>query len=186
MRYVHAEDYFGEVVQAFLSKTFEAFKRTYRTVDVLLLDDFDFFDKKSRTQEEFYYALIHMIENRKQVIVTCKTCPEALSGFDERLLSRFVGGLVVPMEAPELALRVDILIQKAESAGITLTKAKAFHLARHLSANMYELEGAVNKLLAYVRFYNDPNGEAAVNAALTIMAGEIDDCEDEVAACIDQ
>ena len=114
VRYVHAEDYYSDVVRAYQTKSFDAFKRYYRSLDVLLLDDVQFFNGKNRTQEEFFFAFNAFIEARKQIVITCDTYPKDISGLEDRLITRFDWGLTVQIEPPETEMRVAILKKKAE------------------------------------------------------------------------
>ncbi len=153
VRYIHAEDYYSDVVRAFQQKSFDAFKRYYRTLDLLLVDDIQFFNGKNRTQEEFFYAFNALVEAKKQIIITCDTYPKDIQGLEERLISRFDWGLTVAIEPPELEMRVAILKKKAESSRIPLSDDVAFLIAKHLRSNVRELEGALNRVLAYARFH---------------------------------
>ena len=152
VRYVHAEDYYSDVVRAYQQKSFDTFKRMYRSLDVLLLDDVQFFNGKNRSQEEFFFLFNALIEARKQIIITCDTYPKDINGLDDRLVTRFDWGLTVQIEPPELEMRVAILKKKAEAEGIQLDDEVAFFIAKHLRSNVRELEGALRKILAYSRF----------------------------------
>jgi chromosomal replication initiator protein len=153
VRYVHAEDYYSDVVRAYQQKSFDTFKRTYRSLDVLLLDDVQFFNGKNRSQEEFFFLFNALIEARKQIIITCDTYPKDINGLDDRLVTRFDWGLTVQIEPPELEMRVAILKKKAEAEGIQLDDEVAFFIAKHLRSNVRELEGALKKVLAYSSFH---------------------------------
>jgi chromosomal replication initiator protein len=153
IRYVHAEDYYSDVVRAYQQKSFDTFKRTYRTLDVLLLDDVQFFNGKNRSQEEFFFLFNALIEARKQIIITCDTYPKDINGLDDRLVTRFDWGLTVQIEPPELEMRVAILKKKAEAEGLQLDDEVAFFIAKHLRSNVRELEGALKKVLAYSSFH---------------------------------
>lgn len=156
IRYIHAEDYYSDVVRAYQQKSFESFKRAYRSLDVLLIDDIQFFNGKARTQEEFFYAFNALVEAKKQIVITCDTYPKDIQGIEERLISRFDWGLTVQIEPPELEMRVAILKKKAELEKITLGDDVAFLIAKNLRSNVRELEGALKKVLAYSRFHNLP------------------------------
>lgn len=156
IRYIHAEDYYSDVVRAFQQKSFDIFKRTYRTMDVLLVDDIQFFNGKARTQEEFFYVFNALVEAKKQIVITCDTYPKDIQGLEERLISRFDWGLTVQIEPPELEMRVAILKKKADSEAIALGDDVAFLIAKHLRSNVRELEGALKKVLAFSRFHNRP------------------------------
>ena len=153
IRYVHAEDYYSDVVRAYQQKSFDTFKRTYRSLDVLLLDDVQFFNGKNRSQEEFFFLFNALIEARKQIIITCDTYPKDINGLDDRLVTRFDWGLTVQIEPPELEMRVAILKKKAEAEGLQLDDEVAFFIAKHLRSNVRELEGALKKVLAYSSFH---------------------------------
>lgn len=153
VRYVHADQYVSDVVKAYQRKAFDDFKRYYHSLDLLLIDDIQFFSGKSRTQEEFFYAFEAMVAQRKQIIITSDTYPKELAGIDSRLISRFDSGLTVAIEPPELEMRVAILLRKAESEGVPMPEEVAFFIAKHLRSNVRELEGALRKVLAYARFH---------------------------------
>jgi len=153
IRYIHAEQYVTDVVRAYQKKAFDEFKRYYHSLDLLIIDDIQFFNGKNRTQEEFFYAFNALIEAHKQVIITCDTYPREIVGLEDRLISRFGWGLTVAIEPPELEMRVAILLKKAESQGIALDETVAFFIAKHLRSNVRELEGALRKLIAYSQFH---------------------------------
>ncbi len=152
VRYIHAEQYVSDVVRAYQHKTFDDFKRYYHSMDMLLIDDIQFFSGKSRTQEEFFYAFNALIESHKQVVITCDTYPKEIAGMENRLISRFGWGLTVAVEPPELEMRVAILLKKASQEAIKLPEDVAFFLARHIQSNVRELEGGLKRILAYARF----------------------------------
>ena len=153
VRYVHAEDYYSDVVRAYQTKSFDAFKRYYRSLDVLLLDDVQFFNGKNRTQEEFFFVFNALIEAKKQIVISCDTYPKDISGLEDRLITRFDWGLTVQIEPPEIEMRVAILKKKAEIEGVALDHEVAFYIAKHLRSNVRELEGALKKVLAYASFH---------------------------------
>ena len=153
IRYIHAEQYVRDVVTAYQRKGFDEFKRYYHSLDLLLIDDIQFFGGKSRTQEEFFYAFEALIAAKKQIIITSDTYPKEISGMDDRLISRFDSGLTVAVEPPELEMRVAILLKKATQEGATFSDDVAFFVAKHLRSNVRELEGALRKILAYSRFH---------------------------------
>ena len=153
IRYIHAEQYVSDVVRAYQQKAFDRFKRYYHSLDLLLIDDIQFFSGKSRTQEEFFYAFEALLGNKAQVIITSDTYPKEMAGIDDRLISRFDSGLTVAIEPPELEMRVAILMKKAISEGIPMSEDVAFFVAKHLRSNVRELEGALRKILAFVRFH---------------------------------
>jgi chromosomal replication initiator protein len=153
IRYVHAEDYFSDVVRAFQQKSFDKFKLYYRTLDLLLIDDIQFFNKKERTQEEFFYAFNALVEAKRQIIITCDTYPKDINGLEDRLISRFDWGLTVAIEPPELEMRVAILKKKSSIEKTQLSDEVAFLIAKNLRSNVRELEGALNRVMAYARFH---------------------------------
>lgn len=153
IRYIHAEQYVRDVVTAYQRKGFDEFKRYYHSLDLLLIDDIQFFGGKNRTQEEFFYAFEALIAAKKQIIITSDTYPKEITGMDDRLISRFDSGLTVAVEPPELEMRVAILLKKATQEGVTLSDDVAFFVAKHLRSNVRELEGALRKILAYSRFH---------------------------------
>jgi chromosomal replication initiator protein len=153
IRYIHAEQYVRDVVTAYQRKGFDDFKRYYHSLDLLLIDDIQFFGGKNRTQEEFFYAFEALIAAKKQIIITSDTYPTEISGMDDRLISRFDSGLTVAVEPPELEMRVAILLKKAALEGAALSDDVAFFVAKHLRSNVRELEGALRKILAYSRFH---------------------------------
>lgn len=153
IRYIHAEDYYSDVVRAYQQKSFDIFKRAYRTLDVLLIDDIQFFNGKARTQEEFFYVFNALVEAKKQIVITCDTYPKDIQGLEERLISRFDWGLTVQIEPPELEMRVAILKKKADFESVALGDDVAFLIAKHLRSNVRELEGALKKVLAFARFH---------------------------------
>ncbi|MGL1833656.1 chromosomal replication initiator protein DnaA [Rhodocyclaceae bacterium SMB388] len=153
IRYVHVEDYYADVVRAYQQKSFDAFKRYYRSLDLLIIDDIQFFNNKNRTQEEFFHAFNALTEARKQIVITCDTYPKDIQGLEDRLISRFDWGLTVQIEPPELEMRVAILKKKAEALRVGLDDDVAFLIAKNLRSNVRELEGALNKVVAFARFH---------------------------------
>ena len=166
IRYIHAEQYVSDVVRAYQQKAFDRFKRYYHSLDLLLIDDIQFFSGKSRTQEEFFYAFEALLSNKSQVIITSDTYPKEMAGIDDRLISRFDSGLTVAIEPPELEMRVAILMKKAISEGIPMSEDVAFFVAKHLRSNVRELEGALRKILAFVRFHGR---EVTIEVARTAL-----------------
>jgi chromosomal replication initiator protein len=152
IRYIHAEAYVTDVVRAYQQKSFDEFKRYYHSLDLLLIDDIQFFSNKGRTQEEFFYAFNALVEAHKQIVITCDTYPKEIAGMEERLISRFGWGLTVAIEPPELEMRVAIVLKKAEAESVALSEDIAFFIAKHLRSNVRELEGALKKVLAFARF----------------------------------
>ena len=151
--YMHAERYISDVVRAYQSNKFEEFKQYYHSLDTLLIDDIQFFAGKNKTQEEFFYAFNTLIDSHKQVIMTSDTFPKEIAGLDNRLISRFGWGLTVAIEPPELEMRVAILLKKASLSGYTLSEAVAFFIAKNVNSNIRELEGALKRVEAYVKFH---------------------------------
>jgi len=152
IRYSHAEQYVTDVVRAYQQKSFDEFKRYYHSLDLLLIDDIQFFSNKGRTQEEFFYAFNALVEAHKQIVITCDTYPKEIAGMEERLISRFGWGLTVAIEPPELEMRVAIVLKKAEAEAVELSEDIAFFIAKHIRSNVRELEGALKKVLAFARF----------------------------------
>jgi len=152
IRYTHAEQYVTDVVRAYQQRSFDEFKRYYHSLDLLLIDDIQFFSNKGRTQEEFFYAFNALVEAHKQIVITCDTYPKEIAGMEERLISRFGWGLTVAIEPPELEMRVAIVLKKAEAESVNLSEEIAFFIAKHIRSNVRELEGALKKVLAFSRF----------------------------------
>ncbi|HYL88985.1 MAG TPA: chromosomal replication initiator protein DnaA [Burkholderiales bacterium] len=152
IRYIHAEQYVTDVVRAYQQKSFDEFKRYYHSLDLLLIDDIQFFSNKGRTQEEFFYAFNALVEAHKQIVITCDTYPKEIAGMEERLISRFGWGLTVAIEPPELEMRVAIVLKKAEADAVAVSEEIAFFIAKHIRSNVRELEGALKKVLAFARF----------------------------------
>jgi chromosomal replication initiator protein len=153
IRYVHAEDYFSDMVRAFQQNSRDSFKQYYRSLDLLLIDDIQFFNRKDRTQEEFFYAFNALIEAKKQIIITSDTYPKDVQGLEERLISRFDWGLTVTIDPPELEMRIAILKKKAAVENINISDDVCFLIAKNLRSNVRELEGALNRVIAYVGFH---------------------------------
>ena len=153
VRYVHAEQFVTDVVKAYSKKSFDELKRYYHSLDVLLIDDIQFFGGKDRTQQEFFYTFNALLEAQKQVVITCDTFPKEMVGVEDRLKSRFSWGLTVAIDPPELEHRVAILQNKAKREGLNLDEATAFFVAKHVRASVRELEGALKKLQAYSEFH---------------------------------
>jgi chromosomal replication initiator protein len=166
IRYIHAEQFVTDVVRAYQHKAFDSFKRSYHTLDLLLIDDIQFFGNKSRTQEEFFYAFNALIEGGKQVVITSDRFPKEISGIEDRLISRFGWGLTVSVDPPELEMRVAILMKKAESEGTPIEEEVAFFIAKHIRSNIRELEGGLKRVLAYARFNNVPVSIGSAKEAL--------------------
>jgi chromosomal replication initiator protein len=164
--YIHANDYVDDVVKAYLNKQFDDLKRRYMSLDLLLIDDIQFLAKKDRTQEEFFYVFNSLIENKKQIVITCDTFPKEISGLDDRLKSRFAWGLTVAVEPPELEMRVAILLAKAKAENVCLDENVAFFIAKQVRSNVRELEGALKRVIAFSRFHEKPITLELVKEAL--------------------
>ncbi len=150
--YIHAEQFVSDVVKAYQGKTFDKFKARYHSLDLLLIDDVQFFANKERTQEEFFNAFEALLAKKSHIVMTSDTYPKGLTDIHERLVSRFDAGLTVSIEAPELEMRVAILISKARNEGADMPEEVAFFVAKNVRSNVRELEGALRKILAYSRF----------------------------------
>jgi chromosomal replication initiator protein len=150
--YIHAEQFVSDVVKAYQRKTFDEFKERYHSLDLLLIDDVQFFANKDRTQEEFFNAFEALLAKKSHIVMTSDTYPKGLADIHERLVSRFDSGLTVAIEPPELEMRVAILINKARAEGTEMPEEVAFFVAKNVRSNVRELEGALRKILAYSRF----------------------------------
>jgi chromosomal replication initiator protein len=150
--YLHAEQFISDVVKNYQRKTFDELKAKYHSLDLLLIDDVQFFAGKDRTQEEFFNAFEALLAKRSHIIMTSDTYPKGLADIDERLTSRFDSGLTVAIEPPELEMRVAILIRKALAEGSEMPEDVAFFIAKNVRANVRELEGALRKVIAFARF----------------------------------
>ncbi|KXS33261.1 MAG: Chromosomal replication initiator protein DnaA [Candidatus Gallionella acididurans] len=164
--YMHAERYVADVVRAYQTNKFEEFKKFYHSLDVLLIDDIQFFAGKAKTQEEFFYAFNTLIDSHKQVILTSDTFPKEISGLESRLVSRFGWGLTIAIEPPELEMRVAILLKKATLTGYMLDNEVAFFIAKHINSNVRELEGALKRVEAYAKFHKRNISVEATKEAL--------------------
>jgi chromosomal replication initiator protein len=150
--YIHAEQFVSDVVKAYQRKTFDEFKDKYHSLDLLLIDDVQFFANKDRTQEEFFNAFEALLAKKSHIVMTSDTYPKGLADIHERLVSRFDSGLTVAIEPPELEMRVAILINKSRAEGTEMPEEVAFFVAKNVRSNVRELEGALRKILAYSRF----------------------------------
>jgi chromosomal replication initiator protein len=166
IRYITANQFFQDMVASIRRQSVDEFKRYYQSLDLLLIDDIQFFAGKERSQEEFFYAFENLIAERKQIIITSDTYPKEMSGIDDRLISRFNSGLIVAIEPPELEMRVAILMRKGEFAGHPLDGDVAFFVAKHIRQNVRELEGALRRILAYAQFRDQPISLELVKEAL--------------------
>lgn len=150
--YIHAEQFVSDVVRAYQRKTFDEFKNRYHNLDLLLIDDVQFFANKERTQEEFFNAYEALLTKKSHIVMTSDTYPKGLANIHERLVSRFDAGLTVALEPPELELRVAILINKTQAEGLVMPEEVAFFIAKNVRSNVRELEGALRKILAFSKF----------------------------------
>lgn len=151
--YMHAERYVADVVRAYQTNKFEEFKQFYHSLDVLLIDDIQFFSGKNKTQEEFFYTFNTLVDSHKQIVLTSDTFPKEIAGLENRLTSRFSWGLTIAIDPPELEMRVAILLKKASLSGYTLDESVAFFIAKHINSNIRELEGALKRIEAYAKFH---------------------------------
>ena len=169
--YLHAEQFISDVVKNYQRKTFDELKAKYHSLDLLLIDDVQFFAGKERTQEEFFNAFEALLTKRAHIIMTSDTYPKGLVDIDERLTSRFDAGLTVAIEPPELEMRVAILMRKAAAENTEMPEDVAFFIAKNVRANVRELEGALRKVLAYSRFsHKDINIALARDALKDLLS----------------
>jgi chromosomal replication initiator protein len=154
--YLHSERFVADMVKALQLKAIDEFKRFYRSVDALLIDDIQFFSGKERSQEEFFHTYNALLEGGQQMILTSDRYPKEIDGVEERLKSRFGWGLTVAVEPPELETRAAILINKAEQNGVHLSKDAAFFIAQRIRSNVRELEGALKRVMAHAQFTRRP------------------------------
>jgi chromosomal replication initiator protein len=150
--YVHSERFVSDMVFGLRHNTIAEFKRAYRSLDALLIDDIQFFAKKDRSQEEFFHTFNALLEGQRQIVLTCDRYPKEVAGLEERLKSRFGWGLTVAIEQPELETSVAILMSKAAAEGEALPQEVAFFIAQRIRSNVRELEGALRRVLANARF----------------------------------
>ncbi len=150
--YLHSERFVADMVKALQHNTMNDFKKYYRSVNCLLIDDIQFFAKKERSQEEFFHTFNSLLEGNQQIVLTCDRYPKEISGLEERLQSRFGWGLTIAIEPPELETRVAILMAKAEQSKINLSSDVAFFIAKHIQSNVRELEGALKRVIANAHF----------------------------------
>ncbi len=150
--YVHSERFVGDMVRGLQHNTISDFKRSYRSLDALLIDDIQFFAGKERSQEEFFHTFNALLEGQKQIILTCDRYPKEVSGLEERLKSRFGWGLTVAIEPPELETSVAILMKKASIESVNLPEEVAFFIAKRIRSNIRELEGALRRVVANSQF----------------------------------
>jgi chromosomal replication initiator protein len=150
--YLHSERFVADMIKALQHNSIADFKRYYRSVDALLIDDIQFFANKDRSQEEFFHTFNALLEGQQQIILSCDRYPKEVDGLEDRLKSRFGWGLTVAIEPPELETRVAILQRKAEAAGILLPSDVAFFVAKRIRSNVRELEGALRRIIASAQF----------------------------------
>jgi chromosomal replication initiator protein len=150
--YIHAERFVGDMVRGLQHNAIAEFKRAYRSLDALLIDDIQFFAKKDRSQEEFFHTFNALLEGQRQIILTCDRYPKEVSGLEERLKSRFGWGLTVAIEPPELETSVAILMSKASAVRESLPEEVAFFIAQRIRSNVRELEGALRRVIATAHF----------------------------------
>ena len=150
--YVHSERFVGGMVRGLQHNTISEFKRAYRSLDALLIDDIQFFAGKERSQEEFFHTFNALLEGQRQIILTCDRYPKEVEGLEARLRSRFGWGLTVAIEPPDFETRVAILLNKAQERGMQLDEAVAFLIAKRMRSNVRDLEGALNTLFANAKF----------------------------------
>ena len=164
--YLHSERFVADMVKALQLKAIDEFKRFYRSVDALLIDDIQFFSGKERSQEEFFHTYNALLEGGQQMILTSDRYPKEIDGVEERLKSRFGWGLTVAVEPPELETRAAILINKAEQSGVHLSKDAAFFIAQRIRSNVRELEGAFKRVMAHAQFTRRPIDIDLIRASL--------------------
>jgi chromosomal replication initiator protein len=150
--YVQSERFVADMVKALQHNAINNFKKLYRGLDALLIDDIQFFINKERSQEEFFHTFNALLDGRRQVIITADRFPKELEGIEERLVSRFGSGLIVSIEPPELETRVAILMTKAAQASLELPEEVAFFIAKRVRSNVRELEGALRRVMASASF----------------------------------
>jgi len=150
--YLHSERFVADMVKALQLNAINDFKRYYRSVDALLIDDIQFFAGKERSQEEFFHTFNSLLEGGQQIILTCDRYPKEINGLEERLKSRFGWGLTVAVEPPELEMRVAILMKKAAQVAVDLPHDAAFFIAQRIRSNVRELEGALKRVIASAHF----------------------------------
>lgn len=150
--YVHSERFVGDMVKGLQHNRISEFKRTYRSLDALLIDDIQFFAGKDRSQEEFFHTFNALLEGQRQIVLTCDRYPKEVNGLEDRLKSRFGWGLTVSIEPPELETSVAILMSKAAAENLALPEEVAFFIAKRIRSNVRELEGALRRVMANARF----------------------------------
>jgi len=164
--YLHSERFVGDMVRGLQHNTISDFKRSYRSLDALLIDDIQFFAGKERSQEEFFHTFNALLEGHRQIVLTCDRYPKEVNGLEERLKSRFGWGLTVSIEPPELETAVAILMSKAEAERIAVPEDVAFFIAKRIRSNVRDLEGALHRVMANSRFTGKPITVAFAKEAL--------------------
>ena len=169
--YVHSEKFVGDMVKGLQHNTIAAFKKNYRSLDALLIDDIQFFAGKQQSQEEFFHTFNALLEGQRQVVLTCDRYPKEVSGLEERLKSRFGWGLTVAIEPPEMETSAAILMTKAAAVNMDLPEDVAFFIAQHIRSNVRELEGALRRVMANSQFTGQPiNLDFAKEALRDLLA----------------
>ena len=164
--YVRSERFVNDMVQSIKTGTIQNVMQRYRSVEVLLIDDIQFFAEKMRTQEEFFHVFNSVLEREHQMVLTCDRYPREIDGLEERLKSRFVGGLTVEVQPPDLETRAAILQKKGEARGFDIPDDVALHIAERIRSNVRELEGALRRTLAHAEFTGSPVTKELVRRAL--------------------
>lgn len=169
--YVHSERFVTEMIKAIQHHAMDGFKKHYRSLDALLIDDIQFFVGKGRSREEFFHTFNELLEGQRQVIITADRFPKELEGIEERLISRFGSGLTVGIEPPDLETRVAILMKKSYKENLTLPEDVAFFIAKRVRSNVRELEGALRRVIASAHFTGRPiNMELAAESLKDLLA----------------
>jgi chromosomal replication initiator protein len=175
--YLHSERFVADMIRSLQRNEMNEFKRFYRSVDALFIDDIQFFAGKERSQEEFFHTFNSLIDSQRQIVITCDRYPKEIKGLEERLQSRFGWGLTIAIEPPELETRVAILITKAEQLDIALPDDAAFFIAKHVQSNVRELEGALKRVIANAHFTREkitvPFVKEALKDLLTLQAKRV-------------
>lgn len=154
--YLHSERFVADMIKALQRNAMNDFKKFYRSMNCLLIDDIQFFAGKERSQEEFFHTFNSLLDSHQQIVLTCDRYPKEIDGLEERLQSRFGWGLTIAVEPPELETRVAILMSKAESSHVKLPNDVAFFIAKHIQSNVRELEGALKRVIANAHFTGSP------------------------------
>ena len=171
--YLSSEGFTNDLISAIQTKTTAKFRERYRTVDVLLVDDIHFIAEKEATQEEFFHTFNALYDAHKQIVMSSDRSPKDISGLEERLVSRFEWGLVTDIQSPDLETRIAILRKKAEEAGVEVPGDVVTFIARQITANIRELEGALIRVIAYCNLFNKPQTTAVAQEVLRDMVREV-------------